>query len=247
MKIFKHLANLLILTILVLGIAVMALGIGVIEQPIQNIEDEPVVLSDQIPQNNELPEIDLSDWSMILINPWNAVPANYELNLDYTLSGYMLDKRIIESFEKMMEDGIGEGMNLVLTSAYRTNSYQKELFDNKIQEVMAQKNCSFQEAAIEAATVVANPGTSEHEIGLAVDIVSGNYNIMDEGYAETAEAKWLNENCAKYGFIVRYGRDKQPITGVIYEPWHFRYVGEKAAQYIMENNICLEEFLDLYK
>ena len=101
-----------------------------------------------------------------------------------------------------------------------------------------------QQADERAAQVVARPGTSEHNLGLACDIVALDYQNLDDGYAETPEAKWLYENCAKYGFILRYPPDKEDITGVIYEPWHFRYVGEQAAQEIMQRGICLEEYLE---
>ena len=94
-----------------------------------------------------------------------------------------------------------------------------------------------------AADEVARPGTSEHQLGLAVDIISNAHPDLDEGWAETEEAVWLKEHCAEYGFILRYPPDKSDITGIVWEPWHFRYVGEEAAVYIMENDLCLEEYL----
>ena len=95
-----------------------------------------------------------------------------------------------------------------------------------------------------AADEVARPGTSEHQLGLAVDIISNAHPELNEAWAETEEAKWLTENCAQYGFILRYPPDKSDITGIVWEPWHFRYVGEDAAAYIMENGLCLEEYLE---
>ena len=100
-----------------------------------------------------------------------------------------------------------------------------------------------EKAREEAATSVAYPGTSEHNLGLAVDIVARDYQILDDKQADTAEARWLEENCWKYGFILRYPTDKTDITGIIFEPWHYRYVGEEAAREIMERGICLEEYL----
>ena len=91
---------------------------------------------------------------------------------------------------------------------------------------------------------MAIPGTSEHEIGLAVDIVDDNYQMLENEQENTPVQKWLKKNCWKYGFILRYPENKKKITGVIYEPWHYRYVGKTAAKEIMSKGICLEEYLD---
>ncbi len=109
------------------------------------------------------------------------------------------------------------------------------------------KGLNYHQAEIEASKVVTYPGTSEHNLGLAVDIVSLDYQILDEKQADTLEIKWLVEHCSEYGFIFRYPEDKVHITGIIFEPWHFRYVGGvSAAKEIMENNLCLEEYLNKY-
>lgn len=92
--------------------------------------------------------------------------------------------------------------------------------------------------------MVAYPGTSEHQLGLAADIVARSYQLLDDQQAQTAEARWLKEHCAEYGFILRYPTDKTSLTGVIFEPWHYRYVGEEAAREIMGQGICLEEYLE---
>ena len=91
---------------------------------------------------------------------------------------------------------------------------------------------------------VALPGTSEHGLGLALDLISNQYSELDEKQAETKEAKWLEENCYKYGFILRYPPEKTAETGIIYEPWHYRYVGQEAAKEIMESGVTLEEYLE---
>jgi D-alanyl-D-alanine carboxypeptidase len=101
-------------------------------------------------------------------------------------------------------------------------------------------------AAAEARKIVAYPGTSEHQLGLACDIVDGYSEYMHEALADTELLKWMGEHCAEYGFILRYPKDKTDITGVSYEPWHFRYVGAEAASYIMEKSLTLEEFTALY-
>ena len=91
---------------------------------------------------------------------------------------------------------------------------------------------------------VAVPGTSEHATGLALDITSADYAQLDDAQANTAEAKWFAENCWKYGFILRYPPEKSDVTGIIYEPWHYRYVGKDAAKEITESGMTLEEYLE---
>ena len=98
-----------------------------------------------------------------------------------------------------------------------------------------------------AKTIVAPPGTSEHQLGLAADITDKYYEFKDESLENTELFQWMSANCAQYGFIVRYPKDKEDVTGIMYEPWHFRYVGVEAAEYIMENGLCLEEFVALYE
>ena len=121
---------------------------------------------------------------------------------------------------------------------------QTALFEDKVRRVTAELGLTGEAAREKAGTEVAFPGTSEHNLGLAVDIVARDYQILDEKQAQTAEAQWLKENCWKYGFILRYPTDKTEETGIIFEPWHYRYVGEKAAKEIMDQGICLEEYLD---
>ena len=99
-------------------------------------------------------------------------------------------------------------------------------------------------AAAAAARWVAPPGTSEHQLGLAVDIVAGSFQVLDSRQEKTAEQQWLMEHCWEYGFILRYPSDKSDITGIAYEPWHYRYVGEKAAREMTEQGLCLEEYLE---
>jgi len=192
------------------------------------------------------PEIDLDSWNLILVNLENPIPYDFEVELGLTMDGYEFDARAADALDQLLSAGRAAGNQLVLTSAYRTYDYQTVLFEDKIRRVIDEQGVDYESASKIAGTVVAFPGTSEHQTGLAADIVCEYYNILDEGYADTNEAKWLRENCADYGFILRYDKDKQGITGIIYEPWHFRYVGVEAARYIMENNICLEEFVELY-
>jgi D-alanyl-D-alanine carboxypeptidase len=120
---------------------------------------------------------------------------------------------------------------------------KKTLFENKIGKYLS-NGLSNQEATVEAAKWIAVPGTSEHQTGLAVDIVAKSYQMLDKEQENTPEQKWLMENSYKYGFILRYPENKSDITGISYEPWHYRYVGKEAAKEIYENGICLEEYLE---
>ena len=192
-----------------------------------------------------LPDVDTSAWYMKLVNRDNPVSRGFEPKTGITSEGYMFDERALPALEDMLSDGRAAGHDLVLTSAYRTYAYQNKLYEDKADSLVAQ-GYSRKEAEDSAATVVARPGTSEHQLALAADIVSNNNSIMEAGYAQTPEAVWLREHCADYGFILRYPEDKLDITGVIFEPWHFRYVGGEAAEYIMKNGITFEEFLALY-
>lgn len=143
----------------------------------------------------------------------------------------------------MMDACRAAGLSPLICSSYRTQEYQERLFNNKVDQLMAQ-GYSRTEAEEEAGTAVAVPGTSEHQLGLAVDIVDLNYQLLDHGQEKTDVQKWLIEHCWEYGFILRYPENKSEITGIIYEPWHYRYVGKEAAKEITEAGICLEEYLE---
>ena len=143
----------------------------------------------------------------------------------------------------MMDDCRGAGFSPVICSSYRTQEKQQQLFDNQV-EKWKKQGYSEDEAKIEAGRLVAVPGTSEHQLGLALDIVDISYQILDEKQEDTPAQQWLLENSWKYGFILRYPKDKTDITKISYEPWHYRYVGEKAAMEIFDRKICLEEYLE---
>ena len=121
---------------------------------------------------------------------------------------------------------------------------QEKLYSNKLDEYLSY-GYSQEKAKELAAFWVAVPGTSEHEIGLAVDIVSKWYQHLDHAQANTDEQQWLMKHCHEYGFILRYPEEKQELTRIGYEPWHYRYVGKTAAQEIMEYGLCLEEYLEI--
>ena len=182
------------------------------------------------------------DWRLLLINPSHPLPENYTVDLMEIQGGYQVDSRIADAFNQMEAAADADGVDLLVCSAYRSHEKQTANFENNVQELMDQ-GYSESEAREITATSIAVPGTSEHETGLAIDIVTPSYQMLDDGYADTAAAKWLKNNAYKFGFILRYPKDKEDITKIIFEPWHYRYVGADYATQIMQSEICLEEFL----
>lgn len=182
------------------------------------------------------------DWKLTLVSASHPLEQGYEPELAEIENNYYFDARAVKYLQQMLGDGRKEGLDFWVCSAYRTIEKQTELYENKVSRLEAE-GMSHREALREAGTVVAYPGTSEHNLGLAVDIVARDYQILDEKQEQTEEQQWLMKNCWKYGFILRYPTDKTEETGIIYEPWHYRYVGMEAAREIMEQGICLEEYL----
>ena len=193
---------------------------------------------------------DTTAWNLLLVNPWNALPDNYEktlvnINLStsmQTSSSMKADSRVYDALVEMLMGCKAAGLAPVVCSAYRSYDTQVYLFNNKISRL---KNEGYDavSARQEAARVVAVPGTSEHQTGMAFDIVAYSYQALEEDQENTAEQKWLMEHCYEYGFILRYPKEKEDITGIIYEPWHYRYVGKEAALAIRDSGLCLEEWL----
>lgn len=186
---------------------------------------------------------DKNDWRLILVNKQHPVPENYEVQLETIKGNMMCDKRILGDLIAMFQAAKEEGVNLAVCSPYRDLSRQEWLFERKIKNYMG-KGMSYMEAYTLASQIVMVPGASEHQLGLAIDINSDTYVALDEGFADTKAGKWLAAHCYEYGFILRYPLGKEYITGVEYEPWHFRYVGKEAATVMTEEGICLEEFID---
>ena len=188
-----------------------------------------------------IPETYDGDWNLILVNSNNLLPADFNVKTD-KIGKWLMDERIVDIVEQMFADAKADGVDLMICSSYRTVERQTTLFENQIQEFL-NEGYSAEQARIEAAKWVAVPRTSEHHTGLALDIVTPTYQMLDFGFADTAAFKWLSTHCTEYGFILRYPKDKTDITGIVYEPWHYRYVGVEAAKYIHENGLTLEEYL----
>ena len=187
------------------------------------------------------PDFDKDDWRLILINKLHPIPEDYTFTLANIQSGKQCDERILDDLLSMIADAKEDGVTLNIASAYRTTDRQEMLFDNKVNKYL-RGGMSYIEAYRESGRYSEPSGTSEHEVGLCVDINTPSYTNLSRGFADTAAGQWLRAHCAEYGFILRYPEGKEYITGVEYEPWHFRYVGQEAASYIMENGITLEEF-----
>ena len=183
---------------------------------------------------------------LILVNKDHKLADDYEVTLKKLYDGTNRASDIAyDALNAMLKKGRGQGLNFEICSSYRSVERQEELLDEDIKALM-KKGYSYKDAYEEATRETMPPGYSEHATGLAFDIVAMSYQMLDAHQEKTAECKWLRENCAEYGFILRYPKEKEDITGISYESWHFRYVGEEAAKYIMENKITLEEYLEEY-
>ena len=178
---------------------------------------------------------------LILVNPWNEIPEGYEVQLD-TVEGYLVDRRCARALSRMLEDCRAEGYLPIICSAYRTQEYQEGLYRNKIMRLLAE-GVPNKDAPDIAAQSVALPGTSEHQLGLAVDLISETYTNLDRWQERTEVQQWLMNNCWRYGFILRYPNGSSDITGIIYEPWHYRYVGPVTAKTVTESGLVFEEYL----
>ena len=185
-----------------------------------------------------------TSWELILVNEDHPLDASYAPEkLTEISSGYRVDDRIVADLRQMLDDGAAEGLSMYVTSAYRSYKQQIETFNVSMQTRLNQGMTPL-EAYQETSTQVALPGTSEHATGLAVDIISTEYEALDDRQGDTKEQKWLMEHCWEYGFILRYPPEKSDITGIIYEPWHYRYVGKDTAKEITELGVTLEEYLE---
>ena len=171
------------------------------------------------------------EWYLILVNSDNAMPDDFDIETADVEDGYVIDSRVQEPLKEMLADCRDAGYSPRIISTFRTRETQQYLYDH---------------TANKADTAI--PGHSEHECGLAIDIIDADSlgwgdPLIDEQEDMPAQ-KWLMEHCHEYGFILRYPKDMQEKTGIIYEPWHYRYVGKEHAEIIMSNGLCLEEYLE---
>ena len=181
---------------------------------------------------------------LYLVNPWHLLPEDYSVELVSLNDTYQIAAIAYRDYLDMIADCRAAGMEPAVCSAYRTQEYQEKLYQNRIKRYM-DDGYSEEEATELAGKSVAVPGTSEHQLGLALDIVDNRNWHLDETQADMPTQIWLMENSWRYGWILRYPSEKSHITGIIYEPWHYRYVGKTVAREIHELNVCLEEYLEM--
>ncbi len=204
---------------------------------------------------NEVKEVDGKyqiqnpDNQLALVNKGYSLPHDYipndlvRPNVEFSFGEAELEKSLMRkeaaaALEKMFESAKNEGIELYAVSGYRSYARQDQLFDAEVMSAGEQK----------ALQAVAVPGTSEHQTGLAMDISSRSANFaLSEQFGNTEEAKWLFENAHRFGFILRYPKGKEEITGYMYEPWHYRFTGEEAAAEIYKNNLTLEEYFGIVR
>lgn len=231
------------LLILAMGVFCFSLsclvGVMVTIDPLEQKEKERLAeaIGVSVPSDNT----EDTTWMTIVVNRDNYLPSDFTVDLRKT-SGVTVDYRIFEALEDLVSSAKDEGIVLTVCSAYRNVAEQRELYTNKCAEYLAQGY------AEEAAKIYANqhiqpPGASEHHTGLAIDFLTYGASDLSESFAETPTYQWLVENAASYGFIERYPYGKEEITGILWEPWHFRYVGVDNAKAIKSMGICLEEFV----
>lgn len=178
------------------------------------------------------------EWCLILVNKEHSIPEDYAVELVELSNGQCVDRRIYPALQEMFDTARSEGIYPVVASGYRTAKKQQSLMDEKIVSYVV-KGYTEREAREKAEIWVAAVGTSEHQLGICVDINADGVHSTGEQVYE-----WLDENSYRFGFIKRYPEDKTDITGIMNEPWHYRYVGRKAAAEIYRSGVCLEEYLE---
>lgn len=205
------------------------------------VSDSSVVVSEVESEEEEEDE----SWKLLLVNYENKLPDGYERRLEFVkLRGDIwVDERVYPELQQMMDDCRAKGLSPIVCSGYRSTSKQTQLFNTEVRKYM-REGYSEENAIKETEKLQAHPGYSEHHTGMAVDILPEDNQYATQDQEKSPEIKWLMANCYKYGFILRYPADKVEITHISYEPWHYRYVGKKAAKYITEHGLCLEEYLE---
>jgi len=181
------------------------------------------------------PDADITSWQYVLCSRGN--PVTQEPPLTVRVGGVPVDARIADDLSRMIADARAEGLKVYLSCGYTDSAAQEHIYNRA-----AEKYGEFR-----AQSIVGRPEESEHRSGLAVDITDRYYEDKDASLDNTELFVWLRMHSSEYGFILRYPKDKKEVTGMIYQPWHFRYVGAEAAQFMTDNHLALEEFLDLYR
>ena len=208
-----------------------------LEQPAENGAQQSTLTAAQA-------QVILDDPRMILVSRAHKMPEDYPVETKECGSATAINKTLqteaADAFLSMQAAAAKDGVDVRMQSGYRSVSYQKKLYNDKTQYY---RNKGLSEAAAreKAATIVNPPGCSEHNCGLAADLNSPEHTTLDTGFADTAAFRWLCENAEQYGFILRYPKEAESVTGITYEPWHWRYVGAENAALLNQSGLCLED------
>lgn len=219
---------------------------GKTKEPSKNTTEIVTTTEDEYAlQKNEAKRIyDANSQYLILVNKSNPLDESYSFTHHTLNCGLDIDVRIHTDLVNMLNDLNSVDLHYSIVSAYRSREQQQEIINQNIERNMS-LGMTYDDAVAETYKTVQGVGTSEHETGMCLDITSEGVFTLTEDVEEYPTNIWLAEHCYEYGFILRYPKDKEDITGISYEPWHFRYVGYEAAKFITENNLCLEEFYEL--
>ena len=192
-----------------------------------------------------LQEMEIPQVVPVLVNSWHPIHNDYSVGVRELPNGHRVAAECYTPLTEMLAACAAAGYSAEVCSGYRSIADQQALYEHKVDRVMEEGHLR-EDAERIAAMEVAYPGTSEHHTGLAVDIIDKDYPVLDETQEQQPAQQWLLENSWRYGFVLRYPTGKTHVTGIIYEPWHYRYVGEEIARLMYEQAICLEEYLELY-
>lgn len=243
----QTLIPMLLAGLLCCGCAQRSLAPALSEEPsraaeVSSAAQQPAEPEESAPAGEEEPSgEEPQDWRLMLVNAAHPLPEDFTVELAMTPYGYEVDARIVGPLVAMIDAAAADGVSLLPCYGYRTLEQSAQLFEKQVNRQLA-LGLGREQAVEEAKKWVAPPGTSDHHTGLALDIVTPEYQVLDHGFANTAAARWMAEHCAEHGFVIRFPEDKQEITGITYEPWHLRYVGEEHAARMQEENLCLEEY-----
>ena len=204
-----------------------------------NVQPSPSENNQTSDKTVETPKKKIDDWRLILANYENLLPENFTVKVSDIDKTRQFDSRAIGELNDMMNAMKKDGINNVwVQSAYRSVARQKELYDSSVKKYLQQGKTQ-EEAEKLTDEYINKPGSSDHNLGLAVD-----FNYVDNKFEKLDGFKWLKNNAENYGFVLRYPKDKENITKIAYESWHWRYVGVEHAKKMNELNMCLEEYIE---
>ncbi len=249
--ILRGIKYLLIITVLLLALAFVLTRFVFKDRAEEEESTDTVTVTETTAAETEPEEDENIDnkWAMFLVNKNNPLPSDYDSRIETRVvfeswREYLLDVRAADYLENMIAAAKEDGIDLLVVSAYRTIEYQQQNFDKSVQDRI-DRGMTEEEAYADTLAEVALPGESEHNAGLALDIMVEEYqNMDDDGFEDTEAFAWLDKHAAEYGFILRYPKGKQDVTGIIYEPWHYRFVGLYYANEIKKSGLCLEEYYE---